>query len=162
MRIKTLGAVAAAVSATALVGGAATGPNAQSSWFKKLRKPPYQPPSSVFPIVWPLLYTDIALVSAQALDDSRNAGDDNRRKALAAALSINLLLNASWSWVFFSKRRLGLAAVTAGALTASSADLTRRAAAASGKSALSLTPYPAWCAFATALSTHIWLLNRRR
>ncbi|MGE2691089.1 TspO/MBR family protein [Mycolicibacterium pulveris] len=162
MRIKTIGAAAAAVTTTALVGGAATGSNSQSLWYRRLRKPPYQPPSSVFPIVWPLLYTDIAMVSARALDDSRTAGDDSPRKALAAALSINLLLNASWSWIFFSRRRLGLAAVTAAALTASSADLTRRATAASGRSALSLTPYPAWCAFATALSTHIWWLNRRR
>lgn len=158
MRIKTLGAATAAVTATALVGGASTGRNPQSRWFNKLRKPAYQPPSSVFPVVWPLLYTDIALVSAKALDDSH----DSRRKAYAAALSVNLLLNASWSWIFFSQRRLGLAAVTAAALTASSADLTRRATAASGKSALALTPYPAWCAFATALSTHIWLLNRGR
>lgn len=162
MRIKTLGATVAAVTATALVGGAATGPNAQSLWFKKLRKPPYQPPSTVFPVVWPLLYTDIALVSAQALHDSQDTADDRRRKAYAAALSVNLLLNAGWSWVFFSRRRLGLAAVTAAALTASSADLTRRATSVSGKRALALTPYPAWCAFATALSTHIWLLNRRR
>lgn len=162
MRIKTLGAAAAAVTATALVGGSATGRNPQSSWFKKLRKPPYQPPSIVFPVVWPLLYTDIALVSAQALDDSRGITDDTRRTSFAAALSVNLVLNAGWSWVFFSQRRLGLAAVTAAALTASSVDLTRRATAVSGKNALVLAPYPAWCAFATALSTHIWLLNRHR
>ncbi|MGV0775356.1 TspO/MBR family protein [Mycolicibacterium elephantis] len=162
MRIKTLGAAAAAVTVTALAGGTATGRNPQSSWFEKLRRPPYQPPSTVFPVVWPLLYTDIALVSAQALDDSRGVADDARRKTFAAALTVNLVLNAGWSWVFFSRRRLGLAAVTAAALTASSADLTRRAASASGRNALVLAPYPAWCAFATVLSTHIWLLNRRR
>ena len=46
-------------------------------------------------------------------------------------------------------------------LTASSADLTRRAAAVRGAKAAPLGLYPLWCAFATALSTHIWVLNRR-
>jgi len=30
-----------------------------------------------------------------------------------------------------------------------------------GAKAAPLAAYPAWCAFATVLSTHIWALNRR-
>jgi tryptophan-rich sensory protein len=45
-------------------------------------------------------------------------------------------------------------------LTASSADLTRRAIAARGSSGAALALYPGWCAFATLLSTRIWQLNR--
>ncbi|WP_019347770.1 tryptophan-rich sensory protein, partial [Mycolicibacterium conceptionense] len=52
-------------------------------------------------------------------------------------------------------------AVTAAVLTASSADLTRRAVQAQGAPGAILTPYPLWCAFATALSTRIWMLNRK-
>ena len=41
--------------------------------------------------------------------------------------------------------------------------LERAAATAKtrGANATPLAAYPGWCAFATALSTHIWLLNRR-
>jgi len=46
-------------------------------------------------------------------------------------------------------------------LAASSADLTRRSVAARGKAATPLAAYPLWCTFATVLSSHIWLLNRR-
>ena len=58
--------------------------------------------------------------------------------------------------------RFAASAAVAAALAASSADLTRRAIAVRGAGAVPLTLYPIWCTFAAALSTHIWLLNRRR
>jgi tryptophan-rich sensory protein len=50
--------------------------------------------------------------------------------------------------------------VAAAALTASSADLTRRAVDARGGRAMVLGLYPLWCAYATLLSARIWWLNR--
>ena len=160
MQIRTLVPAALAVTATAVVGGLASRP-AQSSWYQKLKKPPYQPPRQAFPIVWPILYADIAAVSASTLDDLERHGQLRERRVYLVALATNLILNASWSWLFFSRRQLGVSAVAAGVLTASSADLTRRAVAVRGRKAAPLAAYPAWCAFATALSTHIWALNRR-
>ncbi|MGY4654008.1 TspO/MBR family protein [Mycobacterium sp. URHB0021] len=159
MQIRTLVPAALAVTATAVVGGLASRP-AQSSWYLKLKKPPYQPPRQAFPIVWPILYADIAAVSASTLDDLERHGQLRERRVYLVALATNLVLNASWSWLFFSRRQLGVSAVAAGVLTASSADLTRRAVAVRGSKAAPLAAYPAWCAFATALSTHIWALNR--
>jgi translocator protein len=161
VQLKTLVPSALAVTATAVVGGLASRP-AQSSWYAKLRKPPYQPPRQAFPIVWPLLYADIAAVSSATLDELERRGEVDERRRYIAALAANLALNGSWSWLFFNRRMLRTSAIAAGALAVSSADLTRRATAVSGASAAPLALYPAWCAFATALSTHIWLLNRRR
>jgi tryptophan-rich sensory protein len=161
MRINTLSATAAAVTATALAGAAATSGDVNSPWYAQLRKPRYQPPRQAFPIVWPLLYGDIALVSAAVIDRLTEQNRAGETTAYRAALAVNLVLNASWSWVFFNRHRTGLAAVTAAALTASSADLTRRAVAAEKGRAAPLAAYPAWCAFATMLSTHIWWINRR-
>lgn len=161
MRIRLIGATAAAVATTALAGGAASRSGVDSTWYERLRKPSYQPPRQAFPIVWPLLYADIAAVSADTVDRLIEDGDTDAARRYSIALAINLGLNASWSWVFFSRRRLGLSALTAGALAASSADLTRRAIAVRGKRAAPLAAYPAWCAFAAVLSTHIWWLNRR-
>jgi translocator protein len=160
MSIKTIGVTAAAVVATAIAGGAATGRDVNSQWYLRLRKPSYQPPRQAFPIVWPLLYGDIALVSADTIDRLSKDGHDEAARRFCAALAINLGLNASWSWVFFNRHRLGLAALTAGVLTASSVDLTRRAVAVRQQRAAPLAAYPAWCAFATLLSTHIWWINR--
>ena len=161
MRIKTLGATAAAVVLTAIAGGAASGPSVNSPWYLQLRKPSYQPPREVFPIVWPALYGDIALVSADTINRLSEDGRDETARRFCAALAVNLGINAIWSWVFFNRHKLGLAALPAGALTASSVDLTRRAVAVRQRRAAPLAAYPAWCAFATVLSTHIWWLNRR-
>lgn len=161
MGIKTLGVTAAAAAATAIAGGAATGPAVNSPWYARLRKPSYQPPRQVFPIVWPLLYSDIALVSADTINHLADHGDKDAARKFSTALAINLGLNATWSWVFFNRHHLGLAALTAGALAASSVDLTRRAVAVRQQRAAPLAAYPAWCAFATVLSTHIWWINRR-
>jgi tryptophan-rich sensory protein len=124
-----------------------------------LKKPSFQPPRQAFPIVWPILYADLAAVSASTLD---RLGTENRGQArtYAALLGANLVLNAGWTWLFFIRRQLGVSALAAAALAASSADLTRRAVAARGSSGAVLGLYPAWCAFATLLSTRIWQLNR--
>ncbi|OBG82761.1 TspO protein [Mycobacterium sp. E802] len=159
MRPITLAKTASATLATSIVGGLASRP-AQSKWYEKLRKPSFQPPRQAFPIVWPILYADIAVTSARTLDRLRAEGQQDEARAYTAALAGNLIVNAAWSWVFFTRRQLGVAAVTAAVLTASSADLTRRTVHAQGAPGAILTPYPLWCAFATALSTRIWMLNR--
>ncbi|AFU02639.1 TspO/MBR family protein [Nocardia brasiliensis] len=149
----TLLCTGAAVAATALAGSAATGPG--SAWYRRVNKPGYQPPSAVFPIVWTLLYGDIAVTSAYALENA----SEPEKTALRAALAVNLVLNASWSWVFFRAHRLGTATAVAAALTASSADLSRRVSATHPVGRASVL-YPAWCAFATMLSAGIWRRNR--
>lgn len=160
MRISTLLGTGVAVAATALVGGAATGPAVQSDWYQRLRKPAIQPPREVFPVVWPALYTDIAVVSAATVDQLRADGDDQARRAYQGALALNLIMNAGWCWLFFGKRRFGAATALNVVLTASSADLTRRAVAAVGRRGAPLALYPLWCAFATALSGSVAALNR--
>jgi tryptophan-rich sensory protein len=87
-------------------------------------------------------------------------GRHDQARRYAVALSVNLLLNAGWSWLFFRYHKLGVSALGAAALTASSADLARRTAQAKPHAGLALSPYALWCAFATVLSTHIWRLNR--
>jgi tryptophan-rich sensory protein len=159
MRASTLAATGGAVAATALAGGVA-GSDADSPWYAALDKPAFQPPAAVFPVVWTALYADIAVTSAATLDRYRAEGDTRSAAAYRRALAANLVLNASWSWVFFRWHRLGPAVAVAAALTASSADLVRRAAATHPTAARALAPYAGWCAFATLLSGAIWRRNR--
>ncbi|MGE2731296.1 TspO/MBR family protein [Mycolicibacterium vaccae] len=159
MRPTTLAKTALAALATSVAGGLAS-KDSQSFWYARLRKPGFQPPRQAFPIVWPILYTDIAVVSASTIDTFEERGETQKAAAYKRALAANLVLNASWSWLFFNRRRLGTSAVAAGVLAASSADLARRAAGANPAAGAVLAPYPLWCAFATALSTRIWQLNR--
>ncbi len=134
---------------------------AQSDWYEDLRKPSFQPPRQAFPIVWPLLYADIAAVSAGTVDTLNDKGRHDEARAYSMLLVLNLILNGGWTWLFFSRRKLGASAFTAAALAVSSADLTRRAVRTRGTGAGVLGLYPLWCAFATLLSSRIWWLNRR-
>jgi tryptophan-rich sensory protein len=114
----------------------------------------------VFPVAWTSLYIDIAATSAAAIDRLRANGRRDEARNYALALGVNLVLNAGWSWLFFRFRKLGLSAVGAAMLAVSSADLTRRNAQADLGTGAALLPYPLWSAFAAAMSSHIWMLNR--
>jgi tryptophan-rich sensory protein len=177
MKLKTLAWTAAATAATAAAGGAATDPN--SSWYRQLRKPDWQPPALAFPVVWTALYADLAVSSAAALDSSNGEDSGNRKtsgtgagsqkpggtarkqeiRAYRGALATNFVLNAAWSWLFWRSRRPWLAAAEAAVLAASSTDLVRRTYRLNQRAGVSLAPYAAWCGFATILSTAIARLN---
>ena len=159
MKRSTLAATSLAVATAAGIGSIAS-PGRTAAWYSRVRKPAYQPPGAVFPVVWTALYGDIAATSAVAIDGLRAAGRQHEACRYAAALGVNLALNAGWSWLFFRHHKLGASVLGAAALTASSADLARRTAEADSRAGLALSPYPLWCAFATVLSTHIWRLNR--
>lgn len=160
MQAETLIPTALAVTATAVIGGLASRP-AASPWYESLRNPVYQPPRQAFPIVSPVLYADIAVVSSNVLNELIRNGQEAQPRRFTAALAINLMLNGAWSGLFFDRRLLGTSTAAAAALTASSADLTRGGAAVLGRRAAPLGLYAVWCGFATALATHVWFLNRR-
>jgi translocator protein len=155
-----LAATTLSVGATSGIGSIASQPRI-TRWYSRLRKPSYVPPNGVFPVAWTTLYADIAVTSATAIDRLRAAGRDDEARNYVVALAANLILNAGWSWLFFKFQKLGASAIGAAVLAASSADLARRAAAADPRAGAALVPYPLWCAFATVMSGHIWLLNRR-
>jgi tryptophan-rich sensory protein len=140
-----------ATAAAAVVGSVATGRSVGSAWYENLDKPPFQPPGWLFPVAWTALYTDIAVTTAKALDVLPAA----ERTGLRRALGVNLALNAGWSVAFFGGRNVALSVPVAAALAVSSADLARRVGRGEPAYGLALTPYPAWCTFATVLSASI-------
>lgn len=156
---RALVATSLATAAAAVVGSVTSREGVQG-WYTSARKPDYVPPNAVFPLAWTALYADIAITSAAVINRFRAHGERGKSLGYIAALGMNLVINAGWSWIFFGKRRLGLASVVAVGLAASSADLARRAADADPKLGAALAPYPLWCSFAAVLSTDMWRLNR--
>ena len=160
MNKQILAATTLSVGATSAIGSIASQPRI-TRWYSRLRTPSYVPRNGVFPVAWTTLYADIAVTSATAIDRLRAAGRDEEARNYVVALAANLILNAGWSWLFFKYQKLGASAIGAAVLAASSADLARRTAAADPRAGAALVPYPLWCVFATVMSGHIWLLNRR-
>lgn len=158
---KTLLETSIATAVTAAVGAVASA-DTKSLWYRTLRKPAIQPRAIAFPVVWTALYATIAGSSAVVLHRSGEDGDQERANRFRAKLALNLVLNASWSWVFFKAHKLAPAVAVAGALAVSSADLAAEAAKTSRGAGVALVPYAAWCTFATVLSAAILRRNPRR
>lgn len=145
---------AAATAATAIVGSAGTDPG--SAWYRGLDLPDWQPPGEVIGTVWTGLYASIAAATGRALARSGRA----RRGRLAAALGLNLGLNAAWPWVFFRGHRLALGVATIAALEASTVLLIREVGRSDRAAAAALLPYLGWNMFAMSLNAAVAARNR--
>ena len=181
---RNLLSTSARTTVAAVAGSAATASGVDSDWYRRLDKPAFQPPPAAFPIAWTLLYADIAVTSAAVLTELQQrarpglrrrdrprrpiepprpehvpSAAAGRERGYRRALTLNLVLNAGWCWAFFARRNTALGTVTAVALTASSADLARRAARSRPLYGAALAPYAGWCGFATVLSARIHQLN---
>jgi translocator protein len=143
---------------TALTGAAAVagslGTRPDSSWFRNLAKPDWQPPTSAFPLVWTPLYGLIAWSTGRAAA----ASDDGRGRYLALTTA-NLATNAGWCWAFFAgeSTRGGLATIVA--LDVLNLALLRATWRRDRAAAVALVPYVAWTGFATALNAAHVALN---
>jgi translocator protein len=155
VRIPIWATVTTAVTATAVAGSIATDPD--SAWYRRLRKPSWQPPPAAFPAVWTPLYALLAVAGTRALNGT--TGTD--RAAFARAYGANLILNAGWTAMFFRARSPRAALGEIAVLNLSNALLLRRAAKADRVAAAALAPYAAWTLFATCLNGAIVRLNSK-
>lgn len=142
----------ALTAAAALIGTIATRRSVDSAWYRdELRKPRYQPPKQVFPIVWTALYVLMAR-SAARVWQARPSTQRNRALALWGT---QLALNAGWSVLFFGVRRPKLAVVEIGALLAAVSAYAVYARRVDRRAAYQIAPYVAWTSFATVLNADI-------
>lgn len=147
-------AILGAVGATAAIGAAATTPALRSRWYRRLKKPPWQPAGAVFGPAWTVLY---ALIAASMLILRHRDGDGQR--PLFVLFGTNLALNVAWTLIFFRGRSPLAAGVEIVVLEGSTVALVVRAWPVSRLASLLLVPYALWIAFASALTWAIWARN---
>ena len=137
------------------LSGVAAGSGSGNSWFAALRKPGFMPPGWAFPVAWTILYICLGLALALILH-ARGA----RGRPLAIGLFVvQLILNYSWSPLFFGAHKVSLAfglLVAMLAIAVAAALLFFRIRRAAG---LLMLPYLAWLVFAGALNHGIDRLN---
>ena len=133
--------------------GVSTRPDA---WFYGLEKPPLQPPGWIFGVVWPVLYVLITVSGWLAFLRQPYIAE---RKAAGALFWVQLLLNFSWSYIFFTFHALNLAALVIILLLMLICVLIYRLWPLNRLAAMLLLPYALWVSFALYLSGSIALMN---
>ncbi len=125
------------------------------AFYTQLQRPEWAPPPTVFGPVWTMLYT---LMGIAAWLVWRVGGLRAAQSALSL-FTVQLAINALWSWLFFGWHRGALAfadVLLLWALIVATLISFWRITPLAG--AL-LIPYLLWVSFATALNLSVWQLN---
>jgi translocator protein len=125
---------------------------APGAWYAQLAKPGFNPPAWVFGPAWTTLYVLIAIAGWRVWRHDRGGW-------AMRLWWMQIVLNFSWSPVFFAAHQIALALVVVllllGAILAFIATTWRQDRVA----AWLFVPYAAWVAFASVLNASIWVLN---
>ena len=124
-------------------------------WYEQLAKPSWRPPNWLFAPVWMFLYLAIAVSGWLVW---REVGLADGALALSIYL-VQLLLNASWTPLFFGLHRPDLAFLNIALLWLSILATIAVFHPISASAAWLLLPYVLWVTFAAALNFSIWRLN---
>ncbi|MEO6850668.1 MAG: TspO/MBR family protein [Mucilaginibacter sp.] len=126
-------------------------------WFSKLNKPSFNPPNWLFAPVWTILYILIGVAAYLVWMKVKNT---STYKTATLIYVIQLMLNFSWSIVFFGMHHILGALVVIVLLWMTIILNMVYFSRFSKPAAWLLLPYLLWVSFATALNLGILLLNR--
>lgn len=126
-------------------------------WFANLKKPSFNPPNWIFAPVWTTLYILIG-ISAYLVWKRRDTS--GTFKLTAAVYIIQLVLNFSWSLVFFRMHELFGALIVIKLLWLAILANIIYFGKFSRPASWRMVPYLLWVSFATMLNFSIYLLNR--
>ena len=119
-----------------------------AEWYRSLPRPAWQPPSSVFGIIWP--YNFAMLVTATWLVANRLSTGNQMIWLLSLALSVTAAL--TWAWLFYGPHAIlasGFALVLATVFTIPLLVIAFRVSPVLG---FAFLPYQLWLAVATSLA----------
>ena len=128
--------------------------SAISTWYAAINKPSFNPPNWLFGPVWTMLYVFMA-VSFFLIWQSQS----RRKKSALTIFIIHLILNASWSIVFFGLQSPFWALINIAILWLMILLMIIYFWPIKKTASILLWPYLLWVSFASVLNTAIWLLN---
>lgn len=132
--------------------------SAIADWYPTLIKPSFNPPNWIFAPVWITLYVLMG-IAAGLVWDRIDFEKETVRKALQF-FSIQLALNAMWSYLFFGMKNPMLAGVEIIILWLMIYETYFIFSKVNKISGYLLIPYLLWVGFATVLNASIWWLNK--
>ena len=126
------------------------------TWYATLTKPALNPPSWIFGPVWTTLY---ALMGIAAFLVWRNGLDRKDIRKAITVFAFQLILNATWSIIFFGLQSPAFALMYIIILWLAIIWTMVLFYKISKPAMYLLIPYILWVSFATYLNYAIWLLN---
>ena len=150
----TAGAVLASALVAARYSPSPNHPRIRAD-YKRLEKPPFNPPDAAF-VVWFPLYGALTLSGWRIWNAPKSPARD---RALGHWFGIQVL-NALWMWLGFGRRDRGAATAEAVLTTANAAAYVEAARHVDRPAALLAVPYAGWIGFAALLSEELWRRNR--
>lgn len=141
-----------------LLGGAIVGylnKNAMST-YEALKKPFFNPPGIVFPIVWTILYILMGIAAYRIFMKNKQGVDD---KGGYFYYLVQLMINFLWSFVFFTFRLYGVSFIVIIILFILILITLIKFIKVDRIAGFLLIPYLIWVSFAGVLNYLIWVLN---
>lgn len=154
----------AAVAAISGFGALASASNVDG-WYANVTKVPWDPPNAVFAPVWTILYILIALAGFLIWRCGYRAGTRNAARGVLALFGVQLILNASWTPMFFAgypvfgEPAWGVALAIITALIVTVVALAVAAAKWTKLASAIMVLYLLWLLFAATLNLGIIVLN---
>lgn len=137
-----------------VIGSIFTAPEIPT-WYTTLNKPFFNPPAWVFGPVWTTLYTLMGIWLYRFIQLLPKSEPRN----LVKQFLIHIVVNTSWSIIFFGFKNLGLAFVVIVGMWTQIIYLIFKSKNLDFKASLLLIPYFLWVSFATVLNLALWYLN---
>jgi tryptophan-rich sensory protein len=144
------------VCASAGLAGAMYTDTSSGSWYDRLDKPPFMPPSWAFPVAWTTIY---ALMALGAWRVWRRIGPEPDRSRALVVFGAQLLLNALWAPVFFGAQSPELGMLVIAALWIGVLSMILTFAPVDPLAATINVPYLGWVTFAAVLNAAIVVLQ---
>lgn len=129
-----------------------------NTWYPTLIKPVFNPPNWLFAPVWTLLFIMMGIAAGMIWNQL-----ENQRELVKKALlffTVQLLLNALWSYLFFGLNNVLLALIEVILLWLVIYETFHIFRKIDKKAAYLFIPYLIWVAFAAILNGSIYYLNR--
>lgn len=127
------------------------------TWYPRLQKPPWTPPSWIFAPVWTTLY---ALMGVASWMVWKEGWDRPKVRTAEALFAGQLLLNALWTPLFFGLKAFVVALAILVALWVSIVATIVQFYRIRPAAGLLLIPYLLWVSYASTLNAGVWWLNR--
>ena len=128
------------------------------TWYPTIEKPSFNPPNWVFAPVWTMLFILMG-IAAGMVWDKLESNKELVKKGLLF-FTVQLLLNALWSYLFFGLNNILLALIGIILLWLIIYETYHVFKQIDKRASYLLIPYLAWVGFATILTGSIYWLNR--